>query len=186
MNDLERINDIPSSTSLYSKEYNTWNGIFDRVLHNKQKRHESYREIIIAPCFYKFSNFLRWIKSQPNYEKWKNSNKYEYCLDKDLLHPELKCYSPYTCRLIANTVNSAFTSGRKIKGCCFDKKRKKWEVKLTENNVNRHIAYCKTEIEARELYKKVKREHINRLAEEEYSKGNITLDIYNAMLNWEI
>lgn len=85
--------------------YRVWSNMIYRVI--DKKLHPTYTECTICEEWRVFSNFIKWVDSQPNRD-WKNC-----CLDKDFLSEGNKTYSPETCVFIDQHLNKFITTGKK-------------------------------------------------------------------------
>lgn len=179
-----RINNVKT------KEYTTWYRMLGRCFDKKIKeRQPTYQNASCCKEWLLFENFYEWLHSQENFEKWMNGKL--WCLDKDILVKRNKVYSPETCCLVPNNVNTLFVKK--------DKDRGDFPIGVTKRN-NRFLAQCSNSsgngheilgfhtniIEAFLAYKNRKEEIIKQVAEEEYNKGNITQKCYDAMMNYTV
>lgn len=85
-------------------QYEVWNGLFKRCynLTRQQTKRPTYAGCLVAPEWHNYQNFAAWYTTQPNFGKG-------YHLDKDLTILGNKLYSPNTCYLIPEEVNSLLT-----------------------------------------------------------------------------
>lgn len=80
--------------------YRKWVGVLKRCFDLKMHRRlPTYKDCTTCEDWRYFSNFIKWVDSQPN-RNWEGCE-----LDKDLLIEGNKHYSPETAVFIANTVN---------------------------------------------------------------------------------
>jgi len=87
------------------KVYTTWNGVLGRCYSpDIQKKKPAYIGCTICDEWRLFSNFRRWMLSQ----EWEGME-----LDKDLLDPFSRVYSPGTCVFIPCSLNSLIKTRRK-------------------------------------------------------------------------
>lgn len=87
-----------------TQEYVSWTGILSRCYYNKEKYPSYYGICKVCNEWFNYQNFARWF----------NENKYE-CeerlhVDKDILHPNSKLYSPTNCMLVPQKINALFIS----------------------------------------------------------------------------
>lgn len=110
------INDanIPVYTKINEKRiqdpaYRKWNAIFQRCysesLHKKQM---TYVGCSVCDEWLYFSNFREWYENQYKEEGWE--------IDKDLLFPGNKIYSPETCIMIPRKINSFMNDSVGLRG----------------------------------------------------------------------
>lgn len=166
--------------------YTRWSNMFTRCYNDNYKRKTpSYEGCIVCDEWKVFKNFLEWF-NDPN-----NGYRDGYHLDKDLLVQGNKIYSPQTCCFIPQTINAMMTRGQRIRG-------KVKSIGVTYKN-GKYIARCNfghkeakivgvfdNEQEAFDAYKQAKERYIRQIAEEYFSKGEITNKVYNALLKYDV
>lgn len=180
------------------KEYKAWDRMLERCYSEKLlNRRPTYENVTCCDEWLYYPNFYKWLHSQENYDKWFNSEN--WAIDKDILIKGNKIYSSDTCCLVPRRVNTLFTKtdakrGKYPIGVYLKKERKtniycahvsKFNEK-TNKKYTEHIGYYATPEEAFQSYKKVKESYIKQVAQEEYDKGNITKQCYEAMMNYEV
>ena len=175
-----------------TKEYEAWYGLLKRCRSEKYlSREPTYSGCIVSNEWLYYDNFYNWIVSQDNYDKWKAGN--HWGIDKDILLKGNKIYSDKTCLLVPQTVNGLFTNRRLHRGnypigVDYLKKLDKFRASCMNPFAKKQEyigIYC-TQEEAFVAYKVYKENIIQKVAKEEYQKGNITNRCYNAMLNYKI
>jgi hypothetical protein len=88
--------------------YSKWRCMLKRVYCPRhQKDFPSYQEVSVCEEWLTFSNFKVWMENQD----WQGKE-----LDKDLLSPESKEYSPSSCCFISKQINLFMTSATGIRG----------------------------------------------------------------------
>lgn len=175
-----------------TKEYEAWHGLIRRCYDKKYLNKEpTYYKCTVCDEWLYYDNFYQWMISQPNYLKWKNEERWG--IDKDILIKGNKMYSGDTCLLVPHNINCLFTNRRlhrgqypigvdylktvnKFRASCMNPFTKKQEC----------IGLYSTPTNAFMAYKAYKEDIIQKVANEEYQKGNITKKCYNAMLNYKI
>ena len=173
------------------KEYDTWKGMLCRCYDKKSKeRHPTYKDVTCCDEWLLYENFYEWLHEQENFDKW--VNLYLSALDKDILIKGNKIYSPETCFLVPENINSLFTKRQNHRGncpigVCYDKNKNKYGAQCNNHNGKiQHLGYYDTPEEAFQAYKVYKENLIKQIAQEEYDKGNITKKCYDAMMNYEV
>lgn len=172
------------------KEYATWKRILQRCFDdNYQKVQPTYKESAICKEWLLYENFYEWLHNQPNFDKWYNGNR--WALDKDILVKGNKLYSPETCCLVPQNVNSLFTKRNADRGATVIgvHEQKGRFLALCQNpftKVQDYLGSYDTQQQAFYVYKEYKEEIIKQVAEFEYSQGNITEQCYEAMMNYEV
>lgn len=173
-----------------TKEYSTWKSMLHRCFDIKHKeKYIEYKDIICCEEWLLYENFYEWLHEQPNFNKWLNSKR--WAIDKDILVKNNKIYSPETCCLVPQNVNSLFTNRNRLRGDLpigVQRVNKCYRAACKNPFTNRQekLNCCSTAIESFLTYKIYKENIIKQVAEIEYSKGNITEKCYNAMLNYEV
>lgn len=163
-------------STTHPKIYRSWSSMFVRCYSNI---YESYEECTVCEEWWNFQNFAEWFLL--NY-------KDNYHLDKDILIPGNKIYSPKTCCFVPMEINNLFTKRNKSRG--------KYPMGITENgkkfraqlNIFGKIkllggAFNSPE-EAFEIYKIEKEKHIKNVADK--WKNQISENVYNALLNYRV
>ena len=125
-----------------------------------------------------------------NFEKWFNQHYVEgYALDKDILVKGNKVYSPDTCCFVPKAINNLLNKHAKDRGCLpigITKSGRGFVARLNMVNTRRYLGFFKTSGEAFSVYKESKEAYIKDVAQEYYDKGLITINVYNALLNYKV
>lgn len=173
-----------------TREYATWKRILQRCFDdNYQMVQPTYKESTICEEWLLFDNFYEWLHSQLNFDKWLYGNR--WALDKDILVKGNKVYSPDTCCLVPQSVNSLFTKCDTARGETLigvHKQRGRF-LALCHNpfaNEQEYLGSYETQEQAFNTYKQRKEEIIRQVAKEEYNNGNITKECYEAMMNYKV
>ena len=99
--------------------------------------------------------------------------------------------TPETCCLVTSSINNIFTKrdterGKYPIGVCYNNFKQKYEA-IIFNGDNKTLRAYQTPEDAFYLgYKPAKEAYIQRIAREEFNKGNITEKCYNAMMNYQV
>ena len=142
--------------------YRKWHNILTRCYcESRLQKKPQYRGCSVCEEWKTFSNFMAWMKTQP----WEGKE-----LDKDILIPGNKVYSPETCVFVSSKLNNLLTNcfanrGKYPVGVCFDKHSNKFQAKLTKFGKYTHLGRFKTPEEAHEAYKKERSKYILEIAE---------------------
>lgn len=173
-----------------SKEYKTWHGMLERCFDEKYKiRYSTYKNVTCCDEWLCFENFYKWLHEQENFEKWLNREGWN--LDKDILIKGNKIYSPETCTLVSEAINSLFIRRDEYRGeypigVHFHKAKNKFISQCAKNSKLINLGEYETSEEAFYAYKQYKENLIKEIANEEFKKGNITEKCYNAMMAYEV
>lgn len=165
------INDSPYNISMKGYDnsmlmcpyYRIWSGILRRCYtHTERYKFPTYEGCTVDKAWHSFMNFRGWMKRQD----WSNKE-----IDKDLLVPNNKIYSPSTCLFVTRKVNGLLVDSKASRG--------KYPQGVTISRGNRYIArvymngryihigsYLTPEA-ASAAYKKAKSKHIEEVAEEQ-------------------
>jgi len=78
--------------------YAKWGGMLERACYQKHKdKHPAYKDVGVCEKWLKFSNFKAWVDTQVFYP--------DLNLDKDLLIPGNKIYTPEACCFVDTSIN---------------------------------------------------------------------------------
>ena len=172
------------------KEYYTWRGILRRCFDkNSKNKNTAYKDVTCCKEWLLYENFYEWLHQQTNFDKWLNND--DWAIDKDILIKGNKIYSPETCCLVPRNVNNLFIRCQNVRGeypIGVGKQYKNYTAKCQNPFTGKTEPLGTHEtIEAAFLtYKKFKESYIKQVAQEEYGKGNITKQCYDAMMNYEV
>ena len=180
----------------HTKEYKAWHDVIGRSYGDKPKnKRPTYKNVVCCDEWLLFENFYEWLHKQKNFDKWLNGNK--WAIDKDILIKGNKIYSPDTCCLVPLNVNGLFVKsdssrGKYSIGVYFHKRLNKFCAQISKiskessKKQQDFLGYYDTPEQAFLVYKKEKESYIKQVAQEEYDKGNITKQCYEAMMNYEV
>lgn len=179
-----------SKNRKHVKEYQCWCDMLYRYSEEFKENNPTYSDVEICKDWFYYPNFYEWLHSQENFDKWYNGKR--WCLDKDILYKYNKLYSPETCCLVPNNVNTLFVKKDANRGelpIGVAKNHDRYMVKFSnpiKNNAQYYVGTYNTPNEAFDVYKFEKENVIKQVAKEEYSKGNITKRCYDAMMNYKV
>ena len=123
--------------------YKTWTGMIERCYLNKKAFPAYYGKCEVCSEWHNYQNFAKWFEE----------NKYEVNerlhIDKDILFPNSKMYSPKTCLLVPQTINMMFMNKPNKRGLPngIYKSRKGYLAEYNENKLgvyqqsNWHMKY---------------------------------------------
>lgn len=104
--------------------YKTWKSMLERAYSNKYKQKQpTYQNATVCNEWHSFMNFRSWMMQQD----WKDRE-----LDKDILVPGNKVYSPDTCVFVDGVVNNFLTDCAAVRGewhlgVCWHEQRQKFQ-----------------------------------------------------------
>lgn len=144
--------------------YETWKSMLMRCFSEKYKaKYPTYKDATCCEEWLLFSNFKQWMEQQD----WEGKQ-----LDKDILVPDSKVYSPETCAFVSQTTNmfvvaSDAARGEWPVGVYWNKKEKKFQSQCS-NPFTKKIEYLgrfNCPEEAHEAWRKRKHELAQLAAE---------------------
>ncbi|ASU03344.1 hypothetical protein [Pseudoalteromonas phage J2-1] len=145
--------------------YTRWMGILERgyCLKSKEKQ-PAYKEVSVCKEWHTFSNFRQWMETQDRKGKQ---------LDKDIILPNNKVYSPDACVFVSSKVNKLLTDrgakrGSYKKGVHFNKDRGKFLAQCNDGSgQQKNLGRYPTEQQAYEAYVTYKHALILQVASEQ-------------------
>ena len=152
----------------YKCIYSIWIHLLQRCYDIKCDRYKVYGNKFITVCeeWHNFQNFASWYE---NNIKW-NTENYKLELDKDILcnvlHKDIKIYSPETCLLIPEELNVFLTGD--TKNCGLNFINNKYYPNIQFNKERKYLGVFSSFKEAKQVY-----------AEEKYK---IWVDLINKYL----
>lgn len=160
--------------------YRKWTGMFARCYSNAyQLKKPTYIGCTVALEWLTFSVFRRWMVAQD----WEGKE-----LDKDLLSPGNKIYSPNTCIFVSSQVNallsdSAASRGKYPQGVSFEKGRCKFRSNIRRYGKIKSLGRFATLEQASAAYMAAKSAHIIEVAQSQH--GNIKTALMRHAFNIE-
>lgn len=140
----------------------------------------TYEDCRVCDEWLIFSNFKKWFDE--NYIKG-------FDLDKDILYPNNKIYSPQTCCFIPQEINTLVLNRGRDRGTCpigVSKQGNKFQAKININGKNKYIGLFDTKEEAFDAYKYEKEKHIKEKATDYYNRGLIDNRVRDALFRYEV
>jgi len=138
--------------------YHKWKKMLERCYSAKwQKSKPTYSNCLVCVEWLTFSNFKDWMLTQD----WEGKE-----LDKDIISPGNKIYSPDTCMFVNRAIN-LLIQHKKSKfatGVSYHKRDKVFCAAVTYNGKHEHIGNYRTEMEAHNAYKMKKYKIIKDVA----------------------
>lgn len=173
------------------KEYTTWSAMIHRCYDEEFKNNNpAYQDVTCCEEWLLFENFYEWLHSQENFNAYISNKSFQ--LDKDIKYKWNKIYSPETCFIVPKRINCLFLRNKKTRtdlpiGVHYKKKLDKYIAAMgIGNGENKHIGVYSCPEEAFYYYKIEKEKYIKQLAEQEYALHNISIECYNAMMNYQV
>lgn len=154
--------------------YSQWKNMVARCYSEKEKtKRTTYEECTLDPEWLSFMNF---------YAFWKKRYKYLYQVDKDILFVNNKKYSPDTCVMVPNWVNTFIGEKRKKSslpiGVVWNKNRGKFVAQITTDTNYKGIGYYDDPVLANHAWFKEKIKHLNKM---KYNLDNIDSRLFHSL-----
>lgn len=143
--------------------YMTWNNMLERAYSPiYHARRPTYIDVTVCDEWRSFMAFRAWMMEQD----WEGK-----ALDKDVLVPGNKVYSPETCVFVTREINSllidsAASRGSWPIGASWNKTSNKFRAQIRENGKKRHLGYFHSPHEAHLAWRKEKVRLVREAAEE--------------------
>ena len=155
-----------------------------------REQYRTYQNVEVCAEWLNYQNFAAWNE----YNHPAAPPEIEYELDKDILQPGNKIYSPGTCSFVPREINLILSINEAIRGNCpvgvseIPNRPGKYAARLVDNYGMTGGTYllcktCDSKEEAFELYKEAKRNLIRYQADK--FNDVITPAVYDALLRWE-
>jgi hypothetical protein len=141
--------------------YSTWYGMIKRCYSEiALKKKPAYAGCSVCDEWLTFTSFRNWMLEQD----WNGKH-----LDKDIIKPGNKVYSPDTCCFVTVAVNNLILTNPKSRGkyaigVHYDKRRRRYQASIKVNGKNTNIGRYTTEAEAAKAYREAKRELLLKAA----------------------
>ena len=133
--------------------YSKWKSMITRCYSKaNHKKHPTYKGCTVCDKWLTFSNFKAWMMTQD----WQGMH-----LDKDIINPGNKIYSPESCVFITQDLNNLFCDHRAKKGdypigVHLRKQTGKYQSIISVNSTKTHIGLYCTPQSASRAYIKIK------------------------------
>ena len=170
----------------YKRPLEVWHSMLKRCYSENFPLHVWYKDCEVDEKWHSFSNFYQWWKDN-YYELPKELGRLE--LDKDIKFKSSRIYSPNTCLLIPQRINSYIKNRRDINkkfpiGITYNEKKQKYHVRTNVDGKDTHIGDYNSLDEAFCALKNIKENELKKLAE--LYKLYIPKEVYDAIVNYTI
>lgn len=179
-------NTTSSVNGKVKNSYHTWRGMLSRCYEYKESTKTYFEKVEVCKEWWCFETF----------ERWYGENYIEgFKLDKDLTVIGSNLYSPDTCSFIPNRINCVlgrkdYHTGLKHQGLpvgvSYHKRDKKYTSQYFDGEKLQHLGYYSTPESAFRIYKNSKEAILKDLAQEYFDKGEISLSVYNNLMDYEV
>lgn len=176
-----------------TKEYASWSAMITRcytkTFSNGKNHYYRYEDVKVCDEWLLYENFYEWLHNQENFDKLILLNN--SAVDKDILIKGNKIYSPDTCCLVPQNVNALFIKSDRARGefpigVTYKTRDDVFEAQCNVNGIETYLGRRRTPEQAFLLYKHYKEKLIKQVAQDEYAKGNITKQCYDAMMSYQV
>lgn len=175
------VNDMIGETK--TKCHNIWRNILVRCYSERElKRHPTYRGCVICEEWKTYSNFKRWFDK--NYIEG-------YEIEKDIISPGSRIYSPETCCFVPRRINILLTNRKRFRGktpvgVTVTESGRRYRAVLDKDGKSVFIGHFATPEDAFLAYKHEKEAYIKEVAQEYYDAGKISERVRDALFRYEI
>jgi len=171
-------NYLTSEKGIIIPAYRCWQKIIERCYSEKTKdKYNAYHSI---------STICEEWRNYQVFAEWFEQNKYDVNerlhIDKDILYPGNKVYSPYHCLLVPQRINMLFLNKQNKRNLPNGIKKEGNRYYAKYNSIE--LGSANTIEEAYEIYARYKKAEIIKVANE--YKEIISEKVYNALLNYEV
>lgn len=163
--------------------YNAWHNMLTRCYNPKyHEKQPTYMDCTVADEWLSFQSFAEWLFNHKHYGLG-------YAIDKDLVAPNNKIYSPDNCLLIPQEINNLLTDranhrGKYPQGVYFRKDTGRIQASISKHGKHARIGYFDTIEDAANAYKEAKEVYIKDMANA--YKDVIDIRAYNALMKWKL
>jgi hypothetical protein len=165
--------------------YNVWSNMLDRCYCEKDKHK--------YPAYYEICTVCReWLNFQ-TFAEWHERHLYNIPnerveIDKDILIPNNKIYSPETCLIVPQSINLLFSrhtiEGRNLPVGIREQKFGKYVVTFTYKGITNYFGQIETLEDACNTYINCKKKFLIKAAED--YKQYISQQLYEALRNCDV
>lgn len=163
--------------------YNTWKNMLQRAYCPKgHARRPTYIGCSVAEEWLEYQNFAEWFENH-------DYSNCGYQLDKDLLLPGNKLYTPDRCVFVPQQLNNLLLDcgaarGQYPRGVNFIKRNNKFVAKMAINGKLKYLGRFDTELEAYNAYKEAKEWHVKNTALK--WANAIQWEVFKTLMLWEL
>jgi len=154
----------PDGKQVLCPYYNTWKGTIERAYSPKHHdRRPTYIGVTVCEEWHSFMTFRAWMMTQD----WQGKQ-----LDKDIIAPGNKVYSPDTCVFVSPALNTLLLDcgaarGEYPIGVYWNKQTRKFRARVSTAGRDKHLGYFTCPHEAHMAWRKAKVRLIREAAREQ-------------------
>lgn len=168
----------------YPKEYILWRNMLKRCYGKSTiSANKTYEGCSVSEEFKFYHYFKWWCRNQIGFDQegWQ--------LDKDILNPQGKRYSPEHCVFVPVELNSLTKWNKTITeesliGVKYNKQLGKFYANIISEGVKKHLGVFNTRLETFLAYKEAKELAMKKAAEK--WKNHIDPRVYEALMNYQV
>lgn len=166
-----------------TKSYQTWRDMIRRCYDPKMlKESPTYVGCSVDERWHDFQDFAEWLYDNPY-------SNLGYHLDKDLLFPNNKIYSPETCCFVPQELNSLLTDRRSARGDLpqgvdFNKASGRFGARVGNNGKSKLLGYFDCPNKAYQAYKLAKERYVKNTALAWANR--VEWNVFVALMNWTL
>lgn len=179
-----------SSNRSHLLEYQTWINMIKRCYDEEHRfKNPSYGNVKCDERWKYYENFYEWMHEQENYNTL--AERKDINIDKDILEKGNNLYSPDKCTLVPKRINNLLIKSDSIRGpypigVTYLKRNKKYMADCGGKDSHTYLGLYETPEEAFVVYKDFKEKQIQMIATEEFKRRAITLNCYEALMNYKV
>lgn len=160
------------------REYVTWRNMLRRCYYDKENFPSYYNIVTVCDEWHNFQNFGDWYEE--NYYECEG----RLHLDKDILLPGNKIYSPSTCLLVPQKINMIFMEHKRNKDGLPEGISLAQNRKYVSQYQGKYLGTYDNLDAAVDIHNKAKQDFIKEIAEEQ--KEIIPLKVYEALIKHKV
>lgn len=166
-----------------AKVYIVWKSMLQRCYSGDyQKRWPTYIGCTVCDEWLYLASFKMWFDIH---------YKEGYHLDKDILIPRNKVYSPDRCTFVPLSVNLLLNNHRRGRGfypqgVTFDKESGRYMAQCNVEGRRKYLGRFGTIQEASNRYRTFKIAHVRKVAQQKHLRGNISQKVRDALYQYKI
>lgn len=174
-----------SKKGIHEDKYLVWKCMLERCYSKRvQSEHPTYIGCSVCEEWHCYQNFANWYENNYYYVEGCHNMQ----VDKDILQPysNNKIYSPETCILVPNFINSIFRQHDISYSYIGISKASKnsFQASISKNNKQYYLGSFNNKTDAYIAYMKEKEAYMKEIANE--YKEQIPSKLYNAMINYKM
>ena len=162
------------------RTYKLWNHVIERCYSPRVHfKRQHYSECSVDKQWHNYQEFAEWCQ-------WQTGFSAEWTLDKDLIVPKNKIYSPDKCIFLPNEINTSLNFKRSGRYCgvSFHKASNKFVAQIRCGEDSLHLGLFNCEEQAYLAYKAAKESQIKSLASK--YKNELSEIAFEALMLWEV